>query len=295
MRVLSDFDGVWTDATREALWIRDDFARRAAELMGVSRDRASEEAEAFLAAARAEPAINGWCPRGHLAAFVDEDPAVATGSIAHWLDARRDEGSALHDVAERWRRGLAEAGFVTVEAFGFDHFPTAMRRFRDEQGHSLVPGAADRVRAFASRGHELVVVSNSPREKLVRMFADAGVAESDSVRFVGDARKWWIGDPTVTLEIGSRTVLVDRPDYRAIVERVQPDVVIGDVPSLDLAVLPEVRSRSGESDRPAAVLHRHEHTPSWALEQPALPRGERLVDAVVDRVEDVLTRSGRDH
>ncbi len=286
MRILSDFDGVWTDQTQEARWILESLARHVAAHMGVGRDQALAEAEAFLTAARREPARNGWWPRGFLTAFVDEDPALGTGTIAHWLDAGGELGEAHGDAPERWRRGVRSAGFDSVEAFSSEHFVPAMTRFRAEHGHHLVPDSVDALRALEGRGIELVIVSNSPRSKLVGMFADAGLTEHAHLRFVGDAHKWWIDDPAHTRSVGGRTVHVDRPRYRAILEREAPDLVIGDVPSFDLAAAAVLReaSQEGEAAGPLLVLKAHPHSPAWALDQPRLARDARFVDRVVHSV-----------
>lgn len=291
MRILSDFDGVWTDQAAEARAILESFARHAAPHVARTADDALADADAFLDAARARPAHNGWRPGPCITAFVDEDPALATGSIARWLDDREDGSGPLSDAATRWRRGLAAAGWPTVEAFSSEHFAPAMERFRADHGHRLVPGAAEAAARLEGAGVELVVVSNSPRAKLVEMFAAEGLHETPLRRFVGDARKWQVGDPGVTREVLGRSVPVDRPHYAGIIARVAPDAIVGDVVSFDLAA---AASLAPAHRRPRRLLRRHPHTPRWALDQAALPEHERLVDAVVDGVADLAEAAGGD-
>ena len=71
MRILSDFDGVWTDQRGEAAAIQAAFAREAAALMGVDEGQASEEFRGFHRRTLEDPASHGWWPRGYLSAFVD--------------------------------------------------------------------------------------------------------------------------------------------------------------------------------------------------------------------------------
>ena len=148
-----------------------------------------------------------------------------------------------------------------------------------------------RVQALRARGDDLVVVSNSPTWKLAEMFAEAGVDEGDGVRFVGDARKWWIESGEPSREVHGRRVYLDRPFYRDVVADLDPDVVIGDVASLDLAIPAALRADGTIRSSTRLVLRRNERSSRWALEQTALERAERLVDEVVDSVLDLASVS----
>ncbi|MEL6713337.1 MAG: hypothetical protein AAFP86_06160, partial [Planctomycetota bacterium] len=136
MRIVSDFDGVWTNQAGEAEAIRAGFARDAAALMGVPETRARAEFDGFLARTHAEPHLHGWWPRGHLTAFVDEDELLATGAVSVWLDRATDD-----PVAARWLDALRAAGHETAEDFANQQFGPAMRAHRRTGQHRLVPEA----------------------------------------------------------------------------------------------------------------------------------------------------------
>ncbi|MEM9380126.1 MAG: hypothetical protein AAGB93_09290 [Planctomycetota bacterium] len=282
MRILSDFDGVWTDQADEARAIQRHYAHVAAPLVGLPPDEAEADFATFLVATLDRPEEHGWWPRGFLTAFVDEDELLATGAVSRWLD---DGGE--HPRADAWREGLRRGGYESVEAFGTVQFEPAMRAFRAARGHSLVDGARELCEALRARGDDLVVVSNSPTWKLAQMFAEAGVDEGEGVRFVGDARKWWIESPEPSREVHGRRVHLDRPFYRDVVADLDPDVVIGDVASLDLAIPAALRADGTIRSSTRLVLRRNERSSRWALEQTGLERDERLVDEVVDSVLDL--------
>ena len=83
--------------------------------------------------------------------------------------------------------------------------------------------------------------------------------------------------------MGGRSIFVDRPAYRTLVADEAPDVIIGDVFSLDLA-MPHVMRREAAVGAPRVLaLRRHTHTPSWVLDG----RADGAIDVVVDQVGDL--------
>jgi hypothetical protein len=99
----------------------------------------------------------------------------------------------------------------------------------------------------------------------------------------GSAAKWQLGHTDEVLEIAGRPIFVDRPRYRDAIMAENPDVIIGDVFSLDLA-LPHVMRTSGHPTAPRRlVLRRHSHTPTWVLGN----RAGGAIDHVVDHVGEL--------
>jgi len=277
-KLLSDFDGVWTDQATEAEAVRAAFVAAVAGLQARPVVDVDAEFAAFLAAALADPSDHGWAPGGELTAFVDEDPLLATASVAGWLD----RGGRLPG-ADGWRAALRAAGHPSATALANTSFGPATARHRQEGGHRLVPGARAVAAALRERGVELVIVSNSLPDKLVHLFADAGIDPERDLRIIGDAGKWRLGDGRDLVQIGERHVRLDRPQYRRVLEQERPDLVVGDVLSLDLA-LPSMLRFIGALD-PALklVLRRHAHTPPWTL----AARSAGVFDHVIDGVHEL--------
>lgn len=284
LRILSDFDGVWTDQKGEAAAIQAAFAHEVAGLLSIDQAQALDTFLRFHERLLEEPEQHGWWPRGYLTAFVDEDDLLATGAVGRWLDNDPDLPEA-----EDWRRAIQDGGHARAEDLVNESFGPAMKAYREESGHSLVPEAKAVAEGLASQGHELVIVSNSPPEKLHAMFSAAGLEEGPHLRLIGDARKWWIDGPEPRQIFNGRPVHLNRPLYRDLLKREQPDVVIGDVASLDLAVPADMRANSELSHGLQLFLMGHARSSTWATEQTALPIGTRLADAVVPTLMALLT------
>lgn len=282
MRILSDFDGVWTDQTHEAELVLAHFAQRLSEAMGSEVRDVVRDLEAFRDTVLAEPERHGWAPKGRITAFVDEDPLLHASSIASYID-----GTVEDERTERYRHAARELREPSVTALANTCFIEAATRYQEEH-HALVEGAADVVHALRARGHQLTVVSNSAPEKLIRWFQGVGIeAGTDADRELvvrGHAGKWQLGESDDTLDVPPRRVYVDRPRYRQAIEAIRPDLVIGDVFSLDLA-LPHVMRLAGDAAAPThLVLRAHPHTPNWILEH----RAFGAVDHVVEDVAALL-------
>ena len=282
MKILSDFDGVWTDQDGEARFINRTFVDEVGRDLGLDPERARVEFEGFLQETHRAPAEHGWWPRGFLTAFVDEDELLATGAVCRFLD---DGGEA--EGADRWRAGIRSLGYGSAHDYGSEKFGPAMRTYLRDHGHRLVDGSKALCERILAAGVELVIVSNSPTEKLRRLFSDAGVEEGDGLRLIGDARKWWIEQPEPRGRFAGRDVHLDRPFYREILAREQPDLVIGDVASLDLAMPAEMRRRGELPGSMELVLRQGPGAASWSVEQVHLAPHERLVDRCVPTVLDL--------
>lgn len=275
MRLLSDFDGVWTNQAEEARAVRAGFVREVARRLGEPEDDLQGDFDAFLAAARAEPWDNGWAPGGEVTAFVDEDPLLETASVASWLDR-----GGVHPRADRWRRGLGTQVQGGVCALANACFGPSTLAHREHGGHGLVPGARDALEALRSAGVDVVLVSNSHASKLEALLTAARIDPARDVRVIGDARKWQLGDGRDLSEIGARYVRLDRPHYRAVLAAEQPDLVVGDVLSLDLALPAMLRAVGVLPAHLALALRRHTHTPAWTLDAHRGGVFDHLIDDV---------------
>ncbi|MEZ5979532.1 MAG: hypothetical protein R3F34_15135 [Planctomycetota bacterium] len=277
-RILSDFDGVWTDPAPEAREVEAGLVRRVAALVGRdAREVAGEVALARDLALR-EPALHGWTPGGRLTAYADEDAFLEISGVASFLT------HADHELADRYRTLLRAVG-------GVDLMVLADEAFREVGGTpgvgEILPEGADVLRELEELGVEMVVVSNSAPEKLVRLFGAIDVHAGENgdarVRIRGGARKWDLGEGEDAIDVRGRSVRVDRPHYRRIVEEVAPDLIVGDVFSLDLA-LPFHMRASGVGTAPRFLVHR---VPRGAKGWVAEHTSSGHVDAVAPRLADL--------
>lgn len=234
-------------------------------------------AAAWLAAARAEvaaePARCGWVSAGRVSAFGDEDPFIAHNALL----ARIAAGVLNDPVAASLREAVRAAGFDTLDAFGEFTHREAVARIERARGPAILPEAAAAGRALLARGHELVVASNSPPEKLRRWFGHAGLPCTlhpargrASIRVRGSARKYELSamarDP---LMLGELAVAVDRPIYDRILGEERPDAVVGDVFSLDLALPLHLRRNDPEFPGLELFWLIRPYTPEWLAREVA--------------------------
>lgn len=296
-KILSDFDGVWTNPVHEADSVRELMIAETARLTGRDPVAVAADYEAFRLLAMAAPAENGWAPPrftgGRITAFVDEDPFCAGNAIAGVLGDLADTGSMggtngldLELVARATEyataiRGRAfGTGFESTSDFADHAFLSATAAYRTEHPPALVDGAADIARGLLQAGVELVIVSNSGTDKILDWFGAMGIpghdatepapaGEAASIAVRGGAGKFILGETDASIVVADRTIYVDRPSYLTVLEAETPDLVIGDVFSLDLA-LPHVLRSCGAIGAPRKlVLRRHEYTPAWVSDDRA--------------------------
>jgi FMN phosphatase YigB (HAD superfamily) len=274
VKILSDFDGVWTDQAFEAESVKLFLVAEAARLAGVAADDAHEHFARFERTVKVSPERYGWAPDGRITAYVDEDPFCDANSIAQYVSECETDADA-----RSYKRAILGGGFKSLTAFADHCFFAATATFRTQHPPALVPTAKAMLESLARAGAEVVVVSNSPPEKISGWFREIGVSEH-ALRVRGSAGKFVIGATDASIELAGRRIFVDRPKYRRIIEEERPDIVIGDVFSLDLA-LPHVMRREKHPSAPSElVLRRHPHTPRWVLDTRAGGAIDRVVDSV---------------
>jgi hypothetical protein len=284
-KILSDFDGVWTEADLEAAALHANLTAACATLLGADEPSVAADLAAFRDEVRAAPHAYGWAPDGRISAFADEDPLCEIGGLVALVAV------ATRGVARRYREAI-EARWPSVQAFAEHGFVTAMARFRAEHRPTIAADARAQLDAVLARGAEVVVVSNSEPGKLHAWFAaagiDAGEGPGHALRIRGSAGKQVLASDRA-IEVGGRRVLVDRPRYQQAIEDERPALVIGDVFSLDLA-LPHAMREAGHPAAPRTLaLRRHRHTPPWILED----RAAGAIDHVVDRFADLAHLVGQ--
>ena len=275
-KILSDFDGVWTNQGREADEIRRWIIEESARVLDDDLEAVRAEVGGLRERMMTEPHAWGWAPDGRrISAYVDEDPLCSPSALCMYIEHSGDA------VAGRYRDAI-RAEFETLAKFGEHCFRSAMVTYRDRHAPAIVEDAAAQLQAVIDTGAEVVVVSNSDASKIVAWFRgagiDAGEGDGFALRVRGSAGKQTLGETDESIEVGGRPIVVDRPLYRKAIDEENPDVIIGDVFSLDLA-LPHVMRKAGIASAPSRlVLRSHPHTPQWVLQT----RAEGAIDDVVD-------------
>jgi len=279
MKLLSDFDGVWTFPREEGVAHGEALDSALEALVGEGeRAGVREWVARARAAVRAEPLRYGWVSAGRISAFADEDPFTEHGALLHYLSEQR-----AHDPLAARLAAAIEADGSTLDAFGGRCHVAGVQRVEARRGPGITPAAAAAGRAMLGRGVEIVVVSNSGTEKLDRWFRHADVPARvhpdhapQSLRLRGSARKFVLAPGAGEgLEVGSMRVDIARSDYERVLREEKPDAVVGDVFSLDLA-LPLALKRREQAWRHVRLFWLlHPYTPErMKREIASLPSGE---------------------
>lgn len=265
-RFLVDFDGVWTEVGGQAAAVDAARARRLAELSGLPPAQVAQCEAAAAAALHEEPLAHGWRLDGRLSAYADEDPFLRHNAMCSAIAILAGRGqpdcSALAGA-------LAAAGHADLGALGSEIFLSASHDYLADHGHDLLPGAESVLRELLAVA-DVVFCTNFTTDAVARSWVPRGYAfdgpgATPGLALRGLARKQVLtGDPGRTVDFGGRPVAVDRAHYCAALEAESPDVVVGDVFSLDLA-LPLVMAADGHPTcRPRCLLAPTRFTPPWS-------------------------------
>lgn len=281
---LTDFDGVWTNPSAELAAVHATVRGELGCMGDISAAEMEEVYADFRRAVLARPDHHGWRLDGKLSSYVDEDYFAVPTSIGQYVD------EAPCAMSRRLREAVLQE-WDSVLAF-LDHcYHSTCSRFREQVEHDLTEGAERVLQWLLREEVDVVFATNAPAEKVIDWFAHHGYAVADGratepgempLRVYGRSGKQWLGDSGRTLDFAGRPVHVDRPQYREILARESPDLVVGDVLSLDLAqpIALRVDGAPG-APREVGVMHLR-HTPDWVLD--SVGEGPAAVDHLVAHV-----------
>lgn len=266
MKILSDFDGVMTDQTEEGHTEFRIFCDELARVLGSESHRLEPLLKRAEEALLAAPARHGWWSEGRLSAYADEDLFIkvigTAGCLDAWCRQGEDELAPVHAALEK-------AGYGSFEAVSSWAYGQVVEHTRRGDIQPIDPAVRGVVMGLLEAGHEVVVVSNSATDRVLDLLSRLelpAVAHDDDptapLRVRGSARKFALGSAPRAHRWGELSFDVDRPAYRTILQDEKPQVVIGDVFSLDLA-LPLALCEAGELQS-HLLLRTRPYTPAWA-------------------------------
>lgn len=276
MRILTDFDGVLTAQDAEAAAVNDRLVERIAEALRGDQMRANAVVSGFRAEVRANPAVHGWFTGDKIGCYADEDPYVFNNAVCRAIF----EGS--REVAEKVRA----IGLDSADALAMACFEEGTRRFREGNKPHVLDEALGAIQTFFAAGAEVVIVSNSSTERVQAILGPTAILRwgTGKIRLRGGARKFDVtGDRPKEVpeaeDFGGRQIQLRRGSYADILIEEQPDAIIGDVLSLDVALPAALRAHDPRFEEMQVFLKRHPHTPKWALDGCAA-KGVTVVDSI---------------
>ena len=201
---------------------------------------------------RRAPDRHGWWPRGFLTAFVDEDELLATGGGVPLPGRRRGRAG---------RRAVAggdpeRAGHGSAHEYGSEKFGPAMQdlpsgprpRARGRGAWALLGGCGTR----RGRARDRLELADRQAPQAVQRRGHRGGRGAPPRRRREEVVDRERGALARSFR-GPHACTSTDPYYREILTREQPDLVIGDVASLDLA-MPAAMRREGALATPRSQL-----------------------------------------
>jgi hypothetical protein len=240
MKLLSDFDGVWTFPVEEG--VAHGAALDAALETALGEGERADVREWIVRARQAmrgAPARWGWASAGRITAAADEDPFTEHGALLHYLQSARGQDALAARLA-----AAVEERDGSLDALGGRAHVGGVRDVEARRGPGITDAAALAGHELLARGVEVVVVSNSGTEKLKRWFDHVQLPNrihpdhaEGALRLRGSARKFVLAPGSGDMfDAGGLRVDVARPHYETVLREERPDAIVGDVFSLDLAL-----------------------------------------------------------
>ena len=242
MRIVMDFDGVYTDPSDEGEACSKHFRDKilSLQLKQVGLDTL-EKVESWLGELRVrqakEPYLYGWRSEGRVSAFTFEDPFIRNIGLADFLDhlvAQKNEKATAVLAGLSKQEKIKNFGELSTWAF----HQLNIKKRPDLETKRWVEEAI-------RKGHEVVIVSNSASDKIEEFLSQNGYQQEFRPQVRGGAQKFGLGKKprSFTLtdsESGAVQIDTDRPYYEEALLELKPDAVIGDVFCLSQAVFTTV-------------------------------------------------------
>lgn len=296
MKILFDFDGTLTNIQHEQELELAYLRSLVFKYCAIEPERFDELYRVACLAVRQSPDQFGWYDNGRISAYSDEDLFMTVASamtlLDHWLetaDSRVASICALMHASGKTFMEMTEETHAALNAKPLCPFNTPE------------PDAVRAILTLLDRDWEIVIASNSPASRIIEKCEFVGlkpVAHEDNpsarFRIRGNAAKFRLGPTPEPVPFHDRTVDLSRPSYADIISRERPQVVVGDVFSLDLALPFELSRRDPMVYEDMQLYLRvRDYTPQWAvscmLEPPEQsPVISRLLNHFVDLPSLVL-------
>lgn len=297
IKLISDFDGVWTNQEIEAEYVWRYILTRVSGLTGDTVTAVEKIMQQCRNEMNKTPYEYGWYYEGEISAYYQEDPFGDNNAIFDYIEknASTKSYSNFKQQLAKIKNAVEKKEKLSLSEFSNDCFVKSTTQFKLEGKLKPVETAGDVVKKLNGMGVEVIIASNSKTEKIEHLFRKAGqiVTNEKSIKrgrlhAIGDARKFVVEknfkDLPATLEITKKyRVNLCRSNYYRILQKETPHYVIGDVFSLDLALPVYLRLNDKRFKDLKVIQKVQAHTPKWVkdyLLNPELKGIAFMVDSI---------------
>ena len=277
VKLISDFDGVWTNQEIEADYVWKYLLHRLNEYSGEDTGTIEKLLNECRKDMDRAPWEYGWFWDGAISCYYQEDPFSDNNAIFNYIEraATTKTASQFKQQIYKLKQAVNDKGKMTLAELSQDCFMKATSQFKLEGKLKPVSTTGKIVTELNSKGVEIIVASNSKTEKIEHLFRKAGHTVTNEKSIVrgrlfarGDAKKFVIDNTYSALpekfDITERfKVNLRRANYHRILMEERPDYVIGDVFSLDLALPLYLRLNDKQFGNLKVIQKVQPHTPQW--------------------------------
>jgi len=306
IKLISDFDGVWTNQETEAEYVWKFIVKRLSELSGF----ADTEVDTLLKVCKKDmdraPYDYGWKANGQISCYYQEDPFGDNNAIFDYIEKKSSRASysnQVQKIAAMKDSVFKKTKSKTLADFSNECFVMSTTQFKLEGKLKPVPAAGNIVKELNRKGVEIVVASNSKTEKIEHLFRKAGQKVTNEKSIIrgrlharGDAQKFVIDNSFA--EVPEKIIITKRfqpglrrKNYFKILLEEKPDYVIGDVFSLDLALPVYLRLNNPLFKKLKVIQKIQKHTPQWVkdyLDSKEIKGFAFMIDSI-DELPDIIT------
>lgn len=272
IKLVSDFDGIWTNQELEAEYVWDYIISRLSQLTGLN----IEEADSFLKEIKSEMDAKaykyGWFNNGKIACFYQEDPFGDNNAIFDYIGKvyNKHSNSLISERIYKIGKHILDGGYSSFDIFSNNCFFESTGKFKEEG--KLLPHSSARsvLDKLFQNNIQVVIASNSKTTKIEYLFSLMGINTEEKDKFYarGNSLKFMIENDfkevPEALKIDSNyNVNLRRQAYYNVLCEELPDFVIGDVFSLDLSLPLYLRLNDIRFKDLKVIQKVQKHTPDW--------------------------------
>src|SRR4030095_4209948 len=307
VKLISDFDGVWTNLDAEADFVKNHIIKSIAALTGDT----IEVIKTLFNECRKEmdrtPYEYGWFYDGKISAYYQEDHFGDNHAILDFISktGSRRSYSNFKQHLGKIKEAIKNKAGKSIAEFSEECFSRSTSQFKLEGKLKPVENAGIAVKELNSLGVEIVVAANSKTEKIEHLFRKAGqnITNEGSIKrgrlhAIGGAKKIAIDSAYSKLpehlEVSKKyKVNLRRSNYHKIILEEAPDFVLGDVFSTDIALPLYLRLNDKHFKNLKVIQKIHNHTPQWVKDylNKDEHKGIAFMVESIDELRGVITNS----
>ncbi len=268
MKIITDFDGTLTTIEHEYASEMRILMPQLLALCNHDEDLLNTILKEVGEKITANPQNYGWMNRERITAFSDEDLFMQISSRTKLIDEWANEGKgSVTKIAANLKAFGKTLSALTNEAFlQMSAEPVTEKNAPEAESMAVINQLLD-------RGDEVVIVSNSYASRIIDKLAHFGIKVADAAtdptaqfRVRGNAMKYGLDESSHKVAFATRPVDVNRSGYINVILEERPDVIIGDVLSLDLATPYYLARDHQEIAGIQLYLRLRPYTPKWAIQ-----------------------------